>query len=135
MVISAYGLIFLFISIQVNAIIVTSYPPFGLVTTMFIGLSCYMVLIGIYSSAISVSEDSKLRQSIRTLAIKESKLLDSIGTAHMEQEIIKQVIKMTKQNQFKMVEESGIQPSLTEEDMKVYLEKVIEEVRKKHVQR
>lgn len=135
MIIAAYGLIFLFISIQVNGIIVTSYPPFGLVTVMFVGLSCYMVLIGIYSSAISVSEDSKLRQSIRTLAIKESKLLDSIGTAHMEQEIIKQVIKMTKQNQSKMVEASGIEPSLTEEDMKTYLEKVIAEVKKKHVQR
>ena len=42
---------------------------------------------------------------------------------------------MTKQNQSKMVEESGIEPSLTEEDMKIYLEKVIAEVRKKHVQR
>ena len=38
-----------------------------------------MLLVGIYSSAISVSHDIKLRQSIRKLAVKESKLLDSIG--------------------------------------------------------
>ena len=48
-----------------------------------IGLSSYLLLIGIYSSVISVAEDSKLRQSIRNYAIKESRLLDSIGTAEM----------------------------------------------------
>lgn len=88
-----------------------------------------MVLIGIYSSAISVSEDSKLRQSIRTFALKESRLLDSIGMAQMEQQIEKRVIEIAKRNQDKMTEETGIQSSLTEEDMKQYLEQVIREVK------
>ena len=93
------------------------------------GLSSYLLLLGVYSSAISVSEDSKLRQSIRNFAIKESRLLDSIGIAQMEQEIEKRVLALTKQNQYRMTEESGIQPSLSEEDMKEYLQQVIEEVK------
>ena len=84
-----------------------------------IGLSSYLLLIGIYSSVISVAEDSKLRQSIRNYAIKESRLLDSIGTAEMQREIEKRVIALTKQNQDKMAEETGIQSSLTEEDMNI----------------
>jgi hypothetical protein len=48
----------------------------------------------------------------------------------MEQEIQKRVIGFTKENQDRMVEESGIQTSLTEEDVKEYLEQVIEEVKK-----
>jgi hypothetical protein len=60
------------------------YPPFGLPTISFIGLASYLVLAGIYSSAISAAEDSKLRQSIRNFALKETKLLDSIGMAQME---------------------------------------------------
>jgi PAB1-binding protein PBP1 len=60
--------------------------------------------------------------------MKEVNLLDSIGTAHMEQEIQKRVITLTKQNQVRMAEESGIQSSLTEEDMKSYLQEVIEEI-------
>jgi hypothetical protein len=79
MTISAYGLVLLFISYQVNGIVVTSYPPFGLVTISFMGLASYLILVGIYSAAISVSEDIRLRQSIRKIAIKESRLLDSIG--------------------------------------------------------
>ncbi|MDQ6862196.1 MAG: hypothetical protein M3044_00070 [Thermoproteota archaeon] len=63
-----------------------------------------------------MSEDSKLRQSIRNLAIKESKLLDSIGTAHMEQEIQKRVLEFTKRTQDMMAEETGIKSSMTEDD-------------------
>ena len=132
MIISAYGLILLFVTIQINGIIVTSYPPFGLVTVSFMGLSSYLILIGVYSSAISVSEDSKLRQSLRSIALKEPELFGSIGTAQMEQQIVKKVVTFTKQNQARMAEESGIESSLTEEDMKIYLENVIAEVRKRY---
>ena len=48
----------------------------------------------------------------------------------MEQEIQQRVITITKQNQDRMAEESGIQSSLTEEDMKSYLQEVIEEIQK-----
>jgi hypothetical protein len=93
-------------------------------------LSSYLVLLCIYSSAISVPEGSKLRQSIRNFAIKESRLLDSIGTAHMELEIQRRVLTITKQNQTRMTEETGVQSSLTDDDVKEYLEQVIEEVKK-----
>src|SRR5712692_5727903 len=122
------GLALIFGSEQSIILANRPYPPFGLATISFLGLSSYLVLVGIYSSAISLSEDSKLRQSIRNFAI-ESKLLDSIGMAHMEQEIQKRVLAFTKQNQDRMAEETGIQSSLTEEDMREYLQQVIEEVK------
>jgi hypothetical protein len=62
--------------------------------------------------------------------MKESRLLDSIGTAQIEQEIQKKVIEFTRRNQDRMAEETGIQPSLTDEDVKTYLEQVIKEVKK-----
>ncbi len=123
------GLALIFGSEQAIILANRPYPPFGLATISFLGLSSYLVLVGIYSSAISLSEDSKLRQSIRNFAI-ESKLLDSIGMDHMEQEIQKRVLAYTKQNQDRMAEETGIQSSLTEEDMREYLQQVIEEVKK-----
>jgi len=130
MTISAYGLMLMFVSNQAIVLVDAPYPPFGLATVSFIGLSSYLILVGIYSSAISVAQDSKLRQSIRNIAIKETKLLDSIGTAHMEQEIQKTVIRITKRNQDRMLEETGIQSSLSEDEMKAYLDTVISEVQK-----
>jgi hypothetical protein len=131
MIISAYGLVLLFTSNQATVLVNASYPPFGLATASIIGLSSYLVLLGIYSSAISVSEDSELRRSIRTFAVKESKLLDSIGSAQMEQEIIGRVIPLVKQQRHNIIEETGIQPSLTEEDIKQYLEDVLAEIGRK----
>ncbi|MFZ0897159.1 MAG: hypothetical protein WAZ77_21875 [Candidatus Nitrosopolaris sp.] len=130
MIISAYGLALIFASEQAIILADRPYPPFGLATISFFGLSSYLVLVGIYSSAISISEDSKLRQSIRSFAIKESRLLDSIGTAQTEQEIQRRVIAFTKQIEERMAEETGIQSSLTEDDIKQYLEQVIKEVKK-----
>jgi hypothetical protein len=48
----------------------------------------------------------------------------------MEQEIQRRVLSFTKQNQNRMAEETGIQASLTEEDVKDYLQQVIREVTK-----
>ena len=131
MMISAYGMMLLFASNQATGLALIPYPPFGLATVSFFGLSSFLIFIGIYSSAISVAEDSELRKSIRRYAIEEeSRLLDSIGMAQMEREIEKNVLAFTKRNQDRMVEETGIQSSLSEIDMKQYLEQVLQEVRK-----
>jgi hypothetical protein len=129
MLISAYGMMLLFISNQPIGLLLVPYPPFGLATISFMGLASYLILVGIYSAAISVSEDIKLRQSIRKIAIKESKLLDSIGSAEMEQQIEKKVMVSTKAAQRSMINESGIEPSLSEEDMKQYLDIVLDEIK------
>ena len=129
MIISAYGFMLFFISNQAAVVFpVISYPPFGLATTLFTGLSSYFIMVGIYSSAISISEDSEIRRSIKRFAIKESKLLDSIGLANMEQEIQKRALGIAKQHEKTMMEQTGIESSLDEDDMKEYLEQVIKEV-------
>jgi hypothetical protein len=128
MMISAYGIMLLFSSNQAVGLTLIPYPPFGLITVSFFGLASFLVFVGIYSSAISVAQDSKLRKSIRGFAIEETRLLDSIGTAQMEQEIEKKVIGFTKRNQDRMAEETGVQSSLSEDDIKEHLERVIQEV-------
>ena len=57
MMISAYGLILIFTSNQASLLLNTPYPPFGVITISIMGLSSYLVLVGIYSSAISLSQD------------------------------------------------------------------------------
>jgi hypothetical protein len=77
-----------------------------------------------------MSEDSKLRQVIRKVALNETTLLDSMSTAQMEQEIQKRTLAVTRKTRDLMAEETGIQPSLSEDDMKQYLQQVIEEVKR-----
>lgn len=134
MIMSALGVVILFVSTQ-GSVIAAGYPPFGLVAVSYVGLSAFMMVIGLYSAAISVSEDDKLRKTIRKNALEETKLLDSIGTAQMGQEIErkvvqieKKVMEMAKENADELEVETGVKPSLEEPDMKKYLEEVMQEV-------
>ncbi len=53
-------------------------PTFGVAAHSLVLLSTYLFTLGLYSSAITVSQEMKLRQTIRDSAIEESKLLVSI---------------------------------------------------------
>jgi hypothetical protein len=94
------------------------------------GLASYLLYLGIYSSAVSVSEDSRLRQTIRKAALKESQqFLDAIGSAEMELEVERRVIRFSKKTKDLMEQETGISTSVDEDDMKSYLEVVLIELK------
>lgn len=128
MIISAYGLVLLFVSNQAIVLVTTSYPPFGLAAVSFMGFSSYLVLTGIYSSAISVSLDAVLRKTIRKSVTEHSKFLESIGTSHMERKLQSIVFGIAKKTSDEMVEKSGVETSLTEDEMKQYIEQVVKEL-------
>ena len=95
MIIAAYG--FLLFYIAGSAFLSqAAYPPYGLISVSITGLSCYLIYNGLYFSAISVSQDMTLRQSIRKSVMEQSKLLDSMGSAEMERELQKQVLTVAK---------------------------------------
>jgi len=98
LIISAYGLVLLFTSNQAIVLVNFDFPPFGLATISFVGLSSYLILVGIYSSAISISQDAKLRQTIKKMTVEESKLLDSIASAEVEKQIVNNVLSTIKAN-------------------------------------
>ena len=130
MIIAAYG--FLLFYIAGSALVFqAAYPPYGLVSVSFTGLSCYLIYNGLYFSAISVSQDMTLRQSIRKSVMEQSKLLDNIGTAEMEKEVQKRVLTVVKKTSADMKESTGVDASMNEGEMKDYVELVIKELRSK----
>ena len=129
--IAGYGIMTITIAIE-TPMYQAPYPPFGIAASASIGLMCYLYGLGIYLSAISVSEDIKLRHAIRSYIIQESRLLDSIGTAQMEQQIEKTVLKIAKEQEEVLSGQTGVEPSMTEGDVKEYLETVLLEVKNLH---
>jgi hypothetical protein len=135
LLLSAYGFMLLFVSNQAIVLTFNLYPPFALPSVCFMGISSYLLMISIYSSATSLAQDIKLRRSIKSSAIKELELLDRIGTADMEQELEKRVLNVVKAEQNNLIEQTGVQTSLTEEDMKSYLDQVLVEIEKSNINR
>lgn len=129
MIIAAYGFLLFYIAGSAMAAQV-AYLPYGLASVSFAGLSCYLIYAGLYSSAVMVSQDVALRRSIRRSVTEQSNLLDSIGTAHMEQELQSRVLTIAKKLSDKMVEETGVEAPMTEKDMKEHIEMVKNEIHK-----
>ena len=63
----------------------------------------------------------------------QAKLLDSIGTAEMEREVQTQVLTIAKKTSATMEEKSGVEVSMTEGEMKDYVEFVIKEILSKRI--
>ena len=130
MIITAYGFILFFIAAAAT-ISGAGYPPFGIANVLLVGPFSYLILTGLYGSAISIAEDSKLRQSIKASTRDELKLLDSIGISQVQREIERKVTAATKANAAILTQQSGIEPSLTDEEIQQILSQVTIEIRRK----
>jgi hypothetical protein len=128
---AGYGIALLILPIIANILFIP-YPPFGSATCATLGLASYVFFVGLYSSAISISEDVELRKSIRRTAASELRLLDSIGRSQMSARLEGKVAKLVKEYSDKMISKTGVQPNLSEEDAKQYLDDVIKELDKHH---
>ncbi len=130
LIISGFGFFLLFTSNQAILMSIAPYPPFGIATITVMGLSAYLVVVGIYMSTISLSQDTQLRRSIRRVAIAQSKLFDSMVTAEIEIEIERRVREVINIQSVEMEDETGVQPSLNEQEAHDYLKEVIREIKK-----
>jgi len=130
--ITAYGFVLLYFSNNIS-VTIAAYPPFGVNSLSLLSLSSYFVLFGLYSSALSLSQDLTLRQHLRSLAKNDNNLLSSIGTAQMESEVKRAVGELkdvADEHEKELAEKSGIESPVPESEIEDYLKQVIEEVAK-----
>lgn len=126
LLISCIGMTLLFSSIEITPLNYKVFPPYGLVTEAFIPLGTFLLLVGIFISAINVSQDRELRSDFRKSAMAQLTLLRTIGIAQMERELIKN---------YKLVEERNPHTETTlddsEENVKQIVREVLEELKQK----
>jgi hypothetical protein len=130
--ITAYGFVLLYFSNNIS-VTIAAYPPFGVNSLSLLSLASYFVLFGLYSSALSLSQDLTLRQHLRSLAKNDNNLLSSIGTAQMETEVKRAVGELkdvADEHEKELAEKTGIETPVPESEIEDYLKQVIEEVAK-----
>jgi hypothetical protein len=126
--IAAIGVMIITISFGITNI----QQTFGIAAHSLVLLSSYLFAIGLYYSAVSLSHDATLRQSIRRSAKGTTipGLLDSASIAEVQQQIEQKVMKIAKHQSDVLFEQSGIPASLEEGDMKKYLKQVLIETQR-----
>jgi hypothetical protein len=132
--IAGYGAVLAYASVTSSMHIIdrvhTPFPPFATVPWAFAGFATYLISSGFYFSAISISQDIKLRKSVRQLGAKGSKLLDNIGSAQMEQEIKETVLTIAKEQEETLKQQTGVEQTMSDEDIQLYVAEVMKELKK-----
>lgn len=106
------------------------YPPFANVVWSFAAFAVYLYSFGFYFSTLAISQDTNLRKSVQKLAIDEANMLHSLGFEQMQREIQDRVVKLTKEQEELLKEQTGIEQHVSEEEMKDYVKEVMERVGK-----
>jgi hypothetical protein len=100
-------------------------PTYGVAAHSLVLLSSYLFSIGLYVCAISLSQDYSLRKSLKRSMIS---LIDNIGSAQMELEVRKKILRLADTSKNEMEEQTGgLSYSMTEKDVREYMELVMDE--------
>jgi len=124
---AAFGFLFFYITGSASAT-QAAYPPFGSLSISLIRFSCYLIYSGLYSAAQIVSQDNTLLRSIRKSVTEQANFLGGIGIAQRNKEIESRVLKIAKNFEDELEETSGIESSLTENEVVDYVQYVINEI-------
>ena len=128
---AAYGFIFLYISSQAT-LVGPPYPPFGIATLDIGGLSSFLLLTGLYSTAVILSKHAELRKSIRnSIEDQQSRLMDHIGMSEVQRDIDRKVTPVIQRYAEQMNTQTAIDHSYFEEEIKQYIKEVLYDLYKK----
>jgi hypothetical protein len=128
LIITGIGIMFLFASKDISTLIISSYPPLGVVSIAFMGIASYMVYAGIYNTAAHAARDKKLRRDLRVNIENNIKLLRSIASSQDRSEMEKNVKELMALSKHLQKEEE--QPDLTQNEIRDIVNDVILELKK-----
>jgi hypothetical protein len=130
MTIAGFGFIFLFLTNQAHGIVVTPFPPFGITTSLFFGLSSFLVMTGFYCSAIYIAENKDIRRLIRDDILKYD-LLSQMSNRYIEDKTINYINQIRKSSKNELFVDYN-RLFLNDKDIKQYVKDVIDEISKKN---
>jgi hypothetical protein len=131
LLVSSIGMVILFSSIALAPLQFGLFPPFGLITNASIPLGAYLLLVGIFTSAIHISRDAVVRRELYRSAVNQLDLLRSIGTSEMEKEFEGRVKLLEKVHRIAEISRPNIVEEIEIENVKKILHEVLEEVHSK----
>jgi hypothetical protein len=145
-----YGIAFLVVARKIEAGKIKDYFTFAAIGAMMISitlgpsglqetfgvagrtlflLASFMLCAGFYLSAVHIAHDARLRMVIKGSA--GSKVFGAMADAQLGQETEKRVLDIIEKEREIIQEQTGIQPSLEQKDVKTYLDSVLLEIQSK----
>ncbi len=127
LIISSIGIVLLFSSMQPGMPFYAAYPPFGTVTVFFLGLSAYLLLVGMLGIAAYVSRDNQLRREIYKDLQHESEMFKNMGIAEIQRNIERKVLPHA--NKIILSDEMKYHMDPSDEEIKAMISEVLSEIK------
>jgi hypothetical protein len=127
LILSLFGMMFLFGSKDISALIIPAYPPVGIVAISYMGLASYLLLFGIYSSAIIAARDITLRKYLNKKLGDDTSLLMDIAVSEKESEIEKHVKSLMRYSE--EWQNNNREVEMSQQEIKGIIDDVMSEVK------
>jgi len=124
------GLVLLFGSNASSLIIMTLYPPWGVISTTFMITGSYLLIVGLDSAAFYLATDSSLRRIIARSPQKEHDILKSLGYSETENLVTSKVKDFSKQVYDEIEFDNLFYISSESTNIQEYINEVLMEVRR-----
>jgi hypothetical protein len=121
------GLILLFGANASSLIIMTPYPPWGIISISFMIVGAYFIVIGLDSAGLYLATDSSLRKIIQISPLKDYDILKSLGQAKVQDAVLSRVQHVSKQVIDELESNNLVRTSLEPVDIRQYIQEVIRE--------
>jgi hypothetical protein len=125
-----FGLLLVLTSTQQTPFPRFLFPPFGLITILFIGLAIYLLFMGFYSASLHISRDMSL---IRNFAdrIHQYGFFRNIAKSQLEQEIQGIITKVLLNNELSLMPKEKRHQELEKEEIEKLFQIVKREIQHK----
>jgi hypothetical protein len=104
---------------------------FGVAGRSLMLLASFLLCAGFYLSAVHMAQDARLRRLIK--ASEGSKVFGAMAAAQFEQETEKKVLDILEKEREFIKDQTGISPTLEQEEVKTYLDRAFEELQSKKI--
>ena len=128
MMLVTFGLLLVLISTHETPFPRFLFPPFGLITLLFIGLAIYLLFMGFYSASLHISKDMSL---VRNFAnrIHQYGFFRNIAKSQLEQDIKGIMTKVLQSNEISITpKEKQLQKELAREEIEKLFQMVKREL-------
>ena len=126
-VMTGIGLILLFAANSSSLIIMTTYPPWGVLSITFMIIGGYFIVIGLDSAGLYIATDSSLRKVIQKSPLKDYDILKSLGQSKFQDAILNRVQHVSKLVIDELESYNLVRTSLEPVDVQKYIQEVLRE--------
>jgi hypothetical protein len=127
LIMTGIGLILIFGANASSLIIMTPYPPWGILSATFLITGAYSLIIGLDSAALYVATDSSLRRVIEKSPQKDYDILKSLGNVKMQDIVINKIENISTRVYEEIQSDNLLKISSEPTNIREYIDQVLRE--------